>query len=77
MGTHWTYTAVGSAVNVAARIGAIATAGMVLISEETARRVRDNFTLKDVGPREFKNVSQPVLVFEVVSALETGTNLFA
>ena len=77
VGTHWTYTAVGSAVNVAARIGAIAPGGTALISEETARRVRDSFVLKELGPREFKNVSQPVTVFEVVSALETGANLFA
>jgi DNA-binding response OmpR family regulator len=69
VGTHWTYTAVGSAVNVAARIGALAQAGMALVSQETADRVRDVFALKEIGPREFKNVSQPITIYEVTGTL--------
>jgi adenylate cyclase len=69
VGTHWTYTAVGSPVNVAARIAALAQAGTALISEETAARVRDVFALKEVGPREFKNVSQPIMIYQVAGAL--------
>lgn len=70
VGTHWTYTAVGSAVNVAARIAALAQAGMALISEETANRVRNVFALKEVGPREFKNVSHPITIYEVIGTLD-------
>ncbi|HYA41414.1 MAG TPA: adenylate/guanylate cyclase domain-containing protein, partial [Syntrophobacteraceae bacterium] len=37
--SRWTYTARGSTTNIAARIGALATGGSILLSRETADRV--------------------------------------
>ncbi len=72
IGAHWTYTAVGSTVNVASRIAASAQAGTALISEETARRTGGLFSLKEVGPRTFKNVSQAITIHEVLGQLGAG-----
>lgn len=67
-GTRWTFTASGSVTNVAARIGAHAKKGQVLIGSETACRLDDSCRLNDLGPQRFKNVSEPVEVFEVQDA---------
>jgi len=64
-GTRWTFTASGPVTNTAARIGALATDGRVLVGEETRQRVKDDFQLMDFGQHSLKNVSQPVQVWEV------------
>ncbi len=66
-GTRWTFTASGPVTNVAARIGALATKGEIYVGEETARRVRGRFELKDIGPQTLKNVKEPVLVYQVLA----------
>jgi class 3 adenylate cyclase len=65
-GTRWTYTASGSVTNLAARVGAFAKEGSVLVSAETAYRIWDRFMLDDLGPQQFKNVSKPVQVFRLL-----------
>ncbi|MGH6915356.1 MAG: adenylate/guanylate cyclase domain-containing protein, partial [Geminicoccales bacterium] len=60
------YTAIGDAVNVSARLQAEARLGEVLISESTYRRVEDRFSVEELGPRQVKGRSQPVLVYRVV-----------
>ena len=67
-GDRWTYTATGPVTNLAARIGAKATNGQIFVGTETADRVRDLFVMEERGPFELKNVSEPVLVFEVLGA---------
>jgi len=64
-GTRWTFTASGPVTNIAARIGSLAKDGAILIGEQTAIRVTDEFNLQDIGSYELKNVSQPVKVFRV------------
>jgi class 3 adenylate cyclase len=64
-GTRWTFTATGSVTNLAARIGAAATGGAIYVGEATARRLADSFELHDLGPHLFKNVRDPVAVYEV------------
>jgi class 3 adenylate cyclase len=64
-GTRWTYTASGPVTNVAARIGALARNGEILMGEETARRVGDACSLECTGPHSLKNVKVPVEVFRV------------
>lgn len=68
-GTRWTYTASGPTTNVAARLAALAegSGGGVIISEETRRRLGDEFRLEDLGPQSLKNVPEPVRAFGVVS----------
>lgn len=65
-GTRWTFTASGPVTNVAARIGKLATHGEILIGEETAARVHHLFPLQEIGERQFKNVSEPVPVYQVL-----------
>ena len=64
-GTRYTYTASGSTTNLAARVGASAEDGAILITEETARRIGGRFDVTDQGPRTLKNVAEPVRVFSL------------
>jgi class 3 adenylate cyclase/transcriptional regulator with GAF, ATPase, and Fis domain len=64
-GSRWTYTARGTVTNVAARIGAAASEGSIFISETTADRVKDHFSLRPMGKFKFKNVSNEIEVFSV------------
>ncbi|KIX15465.1 PDC sensor domain-containing protein [Dethiosulfatarculus sandiegensis] len=64
-GTRWTFTASGPVTNVAARIGAQATEGAILIGPETAKRVTGKFKFTSRGKKHLKNVKEPVEIFEV------------
>ncbi len=59
---------IGSAVNVAARIGAAAGAGQLLISEIVRGLVRTGapFPMRDRGPVALKGLSEPMHLYEVV-----------
>jgi class 3 adenylate cyclase/tetratricopeptide (TPR) repeat protein len=60
------YTAIGDAVNVAARLQAAARPGTVLISDITHRLVAHRFETLDIGLLELKGRSEPVRAFEVI-----------
>ena len=64
-GSRWTYTARGSLVNIAARIGALATGGQTFLSKTTADRVIDQIHLKNLGKFDLKNVKDPVEIFQL------------
>lgn len=59
------YTAMGDAVNLAARMQSSARPMTVLISENTHRFVAPVFEFADLGPIEVKGKSEPVRVYEV------------
>jgi class 3 adenylate cyclase len=65
-GVRWSYAAWGTVTNVAARIGALASGGDILISEETRARVVDQCRLESLGKQQFKNVSRAVTVYRVL-----------
>jgi predicted ATPase/class 3 adenylate cyclase len=65
-GTRWVYTATGYSTNLAARIGASATNGAILVSEATAARLGDEFELQGRGPQQFKGISRAIGVFNVI-----------
>jgi class 3 adenylate cyclase/tetratricopeptide (TPR) repeat protein len=69
MGTLWVYTVTGYAPNLAARVGACARDGAILVSGETAARVGAQFELRSMGPQEFKGISRAIEVFDVVAPL--------
>jgi predicted ATPase/GAF domain-containing protein len=48
-GTRYTYTATGSTTNIAARVGASAVGGEILVTAETAERIQTEFALADRG----------------------------
>lgn len=64
------YTAIGDAVNVAARLQAEAGLGEVLISGSTYHRVRDKVIVEELGPRQVKGRSQPVMIYSVLGLKE-------
>jgi len=51
--------------NVAARVGAFAYDGAILVSRPTADRVKELFPLTPLGKFSLKNVSEQVEIFEV------------
>ena len=60
------YTAMGDAVNVAARMEQTAAPGTVQISSDTQKLVETVFDLKPLGGIEVKGKSEPVEVFQVL-----------
>jgi class 3 adenylate cyclase len=64
-GTRWTYTASGPTTNVAARLAALGEGGAVILSEETRRRLGDEFEAEDLGPQSLKNVANPVRTYKL------------
>jgi class 3 adenylate cyclase len=65
-GSRWTYTARGDPVNIAARIGQMATGGSILISRETSERLADRFQTDSLGFFKLKNISKEVEVFRLM-----------
>jgi PAS domain S-box-containing protein len=59
------YTAIGSAVNMAARLESNARPGTVLISTATWRLTRDHFAMTQVPPLRLKGFLEPVPAYEV------------
>jgi class 3 adenylate cyclase len=60
------YTALGDAVNVAARMQTAAQPGTILITEMTRRLTGDTFDLEDLGEIDVKGKAEPIHVFRVL-----------
>jgi adenylate cyclase len=60
------YTAIGDAVNVAARLQSSAGPGEVLISEATYQQVQDVFAVERLGPLEVRGRREPVIAYRVL-----------
>jgi class 3 adenylate cyclase len=63
---RYEYTALGDAVNVAARMQTAAQPGTIVIGEMTRRLTGDTFDLEDLGAIDLKGKSEPVQAFRVV-----------
>jgi predicted ATPase len=63
---RYEYTALGDAVNVAARMQTAAEPGTVLITEMTRRLTGDTFDVEDVGELELKGKSELVHAYRVL-----------
>ncbi len=76
VGTHAAheYTAMGDAVNIAARMQAYAQPGSVLITAETHRFIAPIVDSLDVGPLELKGRADAVHAFEVTGLKAGATN---
>jgi len=64
-GTRWTFTASGPVTNLAARLGAAAAPGTILVGPKTAERIGGHFVLEPLGPQAFKNL-EAVEVYRLV-----------
>jgi class 3 adenylate cyclase len=64
---RYEYTALGDAMNVAARMQAAAEPGSVLISASTRRLVADAFETEDLGKIELKGKAEPVHAYRVLA----------
>jgi len=62
---RYEYTALGDAVNVAARVQTAAEPGTVLVSANTHRFVTDAFDFEDIGAVELKGKAEPVQLYRV------------
>lgn len=66
-GPRWTFTASGPVTNLAARLGAAAAPGTILVGPETAQRIATGFVLAPLGPQALKNL-EAVEVYRLVRA---------
>src|SRR3989337_1294177 len=64
---RYEYTALGDAMNVAARMQAAAEPGSVLITASTHRLVADAFETEDLGEIAVKGKAEPVHAYRVLS----------
>jgi ABC-type oligopeptide transport system substrate-binding subunit/class 3 adenylate cyclase len=64
------YTAMGDAINLAARMESAAEPGTVLITEATHRLVAPLFETEALGPIQVKGKAEPVAVYRVLAARE-------
>jgi class 3 adenylate cyclase len=62
---RYEYTALGDAVNVAARVQTSAEPGTVVVSANTQRFVTDAFDFEDLGAVELKGKAEPVQLYRV------------
>lgn len=60
------YTAMGDAVNIAARMESAAEPGTVMITEDTKKLIEQNFETETLGPISVKGKSEPLKVFKLI-----------
>jgi len=65
---RWTFTASGPVTILAARLSEYGDGGQILVSEETARRIRQGFSMRSLGMVPLKNMDNPGEIYEVTGA---------
>jgi len=68
------YTAIGSAVNLAARIQGQGERDCILVSHSTSSLVGDRFHMVECEPARMKGFAAPVRVYRVIDTETTGTS---
>jgi len=61
------YTAIGDAINTAARLESSAGKGQIVISDATYQQVKDYVEVEELGEMHFKNKSVGILVYSVIN----------
>ncbi len=68
------FSAIGEAVNLAARLQAEAPPGSAVVSQETARLIEDRFVFESLGPRAIKGISRKIEIYKVIAPIQTSAN---
>ena len=68
---RYEYTALGDAMNTAARMQSAATPGSVLVTESTHRLAREAFDAEDLGGIEVKGKAEPVHAYRILGRKAT------
>jgi class 3 adenylate cyclase/tetratricopeptide (TPR) repeat protein len=66
------FSAIGEAVNLAARLQAEAPPGCAVVSHETARLVEGRITFESLGSRSIKGLSRQVNIYKVIAPVQTS-----
>jgi len=64
--SRWTFTASGFTVVLASRIAGLASDGKILLSPETAIRLKEEFMIQPFGEHRLKNIVEPVTVYQLM-----------
>lgn len=67
------YTALGSHVNLAARLQAACTPGRILVSDSTRAWIHDRFACTPRGEMTFKGIARPMMTYELLPHERYGT----
>lgn len=67
------YTAMGDAVNTAARMESSAEPGTILITEATKKLIEKDFELKFIGPIQVKGKSEPINTYRILNIKKSET----
>jgi class 3 adenylate cyclase/predicted ATPase len=67
------FSAIGEAVNLAARLQGEAAPGSVVVSRETAQLVESRFSFEELGPRTIKGLSRQVVIYKVIAPTPAAT----
>ena len=65
------YTVIGSNVNLAARLEASAEPGQILVTRRTLEPIKHQVDYEEIGDRSFKNIADPVRVYNVTGFKST------
>ncbi len=60
------YTVIGDTANTSARLCGIASAGQILVSEQTLHLLRDRYVVEELPPAQLKGKDKPFRVFSVL-----------
>src|SRR5690606_39069614 len=61
------YTVIGDTVNVAQRLQGAAKPNQILVTAHVYNKVKQSFSLQEIGPTQLKNKAKPVAVYEVLA----------
>ena len=70
-------SAIGSSLNLAARLEGLAGPGMVVVSDQTKRLVGSLFDYRDLGRQELKGFDEPIPAWEVLGERKGGSRFHA
>ena len=68
------FSAIGEAVNLAARLQAEAPPGGAVVSQETAQLIEGRFSFEDLGPRAIKGLSRKIGIYKIVAPIQTSAS---